>query len=134
MARGYFIETSVIIEYLRGKADTVAVLDELEGPFVSGFICLAELYDGIFRVHDKEQAEAAVLHFFRGLDEIRALDEESARIFGATRAVLKKRGSVIEDIDLIIAALCISGGYTLLTRNTKHFERVPDLSLYSWRA
>ena len=45
----YFLDTSVIIDYLRGKEEQVTLINELKGKLVSSYICLSELYEGIFR-------------------------------------------------------------------------------------
>jgi predicted nucleic acid-binding protein len=45
---------------------------------------------------------------------------------------LTKEGRIIEDADILIAAFCIANGYTLVTDNTKHFERIPTLEVANW--
>lgn len=47
-------------------------------------------------------------------------------------AVNKQAGRMIDDADLFIAAFCVEGGYTLVTNNTKHFERIDGLQLVNW--
>ena len=79
----YFIETSVIVDFLRNKGNAVEVIENLEGELTSSFICLAELYEGIYRVKDKERVEKAVLNFFTGLGEVYGLDREIAENFWA---------------------------------------------------
>jgi predicted nucleic acid-binding protein len=39
-------------------------------------------------------------------------------------------GLLIGDIDLLIAATALVHGDTLLTRNVRHFQRIPGLRLY----
>lgn len=125
----YLLDTSVIIAYLRGKKEIVDQINNLEGELTSSFICLSELYEGIFRVKEQEEAEKTVLSFFKGLSEVYGLDAETARVFGNIRKTLKIRGEVIEDIDLFIAATCIAYNITRVTLNKKHFEKVPHLVL-----
>jgi tRNA(fMet)-specific endonuclease VapC len=40
------------------------------------------------------------------------------------------RGRLISDMDLLIAATAMHHNLTLVTRNHRHFERVPNLRLY----
>lgn len=127
--RRYLIETSIIIEYLRRKNDTVELIDKLEGELTSSVICLAELYEGIYRSKDYKKAEEGVLIFFKGLSEVYGLDQETAKEFGRIRTELKIDGKVIEDLDIFLAATCIAQGLTLVIRNHKHFERVNGLSI-----
>jgi len=37
---------------------------------------------------------------------------------------------MVQDPDLLIAATALTHGLTLVTRNVRHFQRVPDLDLY----
>lgn len=125
----YFIETSVIIAYLRGRPEAVELLDSLEGELTSSFVCLAELYEGIYRVREKALAEKGVKNFFAGLSETFGLDEEIAQHFGQIRADLKKKGRIIEDLDILLAATCLAHHLTLVTFNPKHFSLVKELEI-----
>lgn len=126
---GYFIETSVIIAYLRGKPTAVKFIEELEGELSSSYISLAELYEGVNRVSRREKIEKAVIDFFKGLGSIYGVDEEIAKKFGEIRAELKKRGEVVEDLDILLAATCVVNNLTLVTGNPKHFKRIPNLQI-----
>ncbi len=50
--------------------------------------------------------------------------------FGVIRGELQRRGEAIGDPDLLIAATALDHDLTLLTRNRKHFTRIPNLKLY----
>jgi tRNA(fMet)-specific endonuclease VapC len=45
---------------------------------------------------------------------------------------LKRKGMLIGDMDILIAAYCFCGGYTLVTRNTNDFERIDNLKYVNW--
>ena len=45
---------------------------------------------------------------------------------------LKKKGRLIGDSDILIAATCLAHDYTLITDNTKHFEQVEGLKIVNW--
>lgn len=126
----YFLDTSVIIDYLRGKKEVVDFVDKLERELVSSFVCLAELYEGIWRVKNREQAKNTILQFFASLSTVFGLDSKIAEKFGQIRKELKTQGNVIEDLDIFIAATCIVYDLSLITHNKKHFSRVRDLKIY----
>jgi predicted nucleic acid-binding protein len=44
----------------------------------------------------------------------------------------RRIGRPIDDADLLIAAQCITNGYTLVTNNTKHFEGIDGLKFVNW--
>lgn len=124
----YFLDTSVIIDYLRGKQEAVHLIDDLKGKLASSYICLSELYEGIHRSKNK-QAQSIVLEFFSGLNKTYGLNQKIASEFGFLRKNLKQTGEIIEDIDIIIAATCIVYNLTLVTMNRKHFLRIKKLDL-----
>ncbi|GAA5512651.1 ribonuclease VapC2 [Deinococcus carri] len=61
------------------------------------------------------------------------MDSETADIAASLFETLRSSGTLIEDADLLIAATAIRHGATLITRNTRHFQRIPSLSLTDWQ-
>ena len=53
-------------------------------------------------------------------------------MFGALRADLKRRGSVIGPYDLMIAAHARSLGLIVVTNNRREFDRVSGLAVEDW--
>jgi len=107
-------------------------MENLEGEQTSSFICLAELYEGVARSRNRQAEENNLVKFFSRLHNIFGIDNEVAKKFGEIRSTLKKSGNIIEDMDLLIAATCITYNQTLITRNQKHFSRIPDLRIYQF--
>jgi tRNA(fMet)-specific endonuclease VapC len=54
--------------------------------------------------------------------------EKAAEIY----AYLKKDGNLIEDADILMAAIAIVEDLILITNNTSHFNRVKDLNIDNW--
>lgn len=127
----YFLETSVIINFLRGKQETIEMVKSLEGELVSSYVCLAELFEGVYRtpVDERNKVEKGVKDFFSGLGEIYGLDKEIAEKFGQIRAELKAKGKAIEDLDILVAATCLAYDLILVTGNLVHFKRIERLRL-----
>jgi predicted nucleic acid-binding protein len=48
-------------------------------------------------------------------------------------AALYQHGKPIEDADIFIAAYCMVNNFTLVTNNTRHFERVDGLKIVNWK-
>lgn len=57
---------------------------------------------------------------------------EASKRYGAIKANLERRGKIIDDFDIAIAAIAISSNCGVLTANLKHFERIKDLETLSW--
>lgn len=59
-------------------------------------------------------------------------DLQTFEITALLYKILKAQGELIEDPDLIIAATALQNNAILVTDNTKHFARVPNLQLENW--
>ena len=128
--KSYLVETSVIIKYLRGEQKIIDCLNNFEGELNSSYVCLAELYEGIRRVKNPAKIEKTVLNFFEGMGRVYSLNQEIAQRFGQIRANLKRRGQIIEDLDILIAATCLANNLILITENQKHFRRIKGLEIW----
>jgi tRNA(fMet)-specific endonuclease VapC len=65
------------------------------------------------------------------------IDEPAAEQFGRFKAILRRTGRrrtgrPIGDIDLCIAGIAVRHGLIVVTNNTRHFERIPELPLENW--
>ncbi len=57
---------------------------------------------------------------------------DSAEVFAQLKAQLQKEGNIVADMDLLIASICLANNLTLVTNNTRHFEKIPNLILENW--
>lgn len=53
-------------------------------------------------------------------------------VFGELKAKIQKTGRIIDDMDLLIASTAIAENMILVTHNTKHFEKIPNLRIQDW--
>ena len=91
---------------------------------------IAELFDGAYRSNNPS-ARVARIEQSTHRYPILYPNDNIAMEFAALRVHLRRQGNLIEDFDLVIAATALVHDLTLLTFNRRHFERVPDLRLYS---
>lgn len=130
----YLLDTSILIELLRSKPEAQDFLDKQnEDTILTSSICEAEVYEGIYR----ERAENFLqkkLTFQRLLGKfppVVPFDSLQAETAGKIRADLAIKGSLIGDLDILIAAAAISQNATLVTKNLTHFQKIPGLQLLS---
>ena len=60
------------------------------------------------------------------------LEPPADQHYAAIRTHLEQAGTSIDPNDLLIAAHALALDLTLVTANTREFERVPNLSLENW--
>ncbi len=91
---------------------------------------VGELYEGAFGSPDPE-AELSIIRRFLQSFSILDLNDPIMERFATLRALLRRRGELIPDLDLLVGATAVHYDLTLLTSNVRHFRRIPDLRLYS---
>jgi len=94
-------------------------------------VTLAELRYGVSKSQHQAKNYAALEEFILPL-ELAVFDEEATAAYGIVRAALEKQGTPIGPLDTMIAAHALSLGVTLVTNNTREFERVAKLKIVDW--
>lgn len=59
-------------------------------------------------------------------------DQQASVIFAQDKAALKRQGNLLADRDLMIASITKAHGFSLVTNNGKHFDRIENLNLMRW--
>ncbi len=128
----YLLDTDTCVYWLRGHAPVRGHLAAV-GPeeLAISVVTLAELRYGAACSANPEDNHRAVDDFISGVPVV-GLTAEAAPIFGDVKARLRRSGMLIEDSDLLIAVTARAFGLTLITGNTGHFGRVPDLATENW--
>jgi tRNA(fMet)-specific endonuclease VapC len=120
------LDTSVLIDVLRGRKDRRRLLHRLvgEGHSLSTTVLnVAELYAGM-----RAGEEARTEEFLGGL-ECLELRISAARLAGQLKSIWQTRGRTLTLSDTIIAAVAIEEQCALLTDNRKDFP-MRELSVY----
>ena len=131
----YMLDTNMCIYIIKKK--TQNVLAKLKKKRKSGLcissITLAELEFGNANADSlyKERNKAALLEFLV-IMEIKHFDENAAKEYGTIKKDLKDRNCLIGPLDMLIGAHAKSLNLTLVTNNTKEFERIQNLKMENW--
>ena len=59
-------------------------------------------------------------------------DDAAAEVYARIRADMLTAGNPIGPNDMLIAAIAIANGLTLVTHNTNEFQRVSGLAIEDW--
>ena len=127
------LDTNVCIHIIRRRPH--AVLGRFEeygiGEVGVSSVTVAELRYGAEKSLRPQQNLEALGRFLLPL-EVLAFGEGAAAAYGRVRAALEKVGMPIGPLDTLIAAHAVSVGVTLVTNNTREFQRVPELEVEHW--
>lgn len=126
----YLVDSDWVADWLVGRHAVVRLLTSLSDESLAiSLITYGEIYEGIYYGRNPKAAEAGFRNFLRKVDVL-PLSQPIMRRFARIRGELRRKGQLISDPDLLIAATAIHHDLTLLTGNARHFQRVPALKLY----
>jgi tRNA(fMet)-specific endonuclease VapC len=126
----YLVDSDWVAEYLKGRATAVNLLDSFfEEDLAISIITFGEIYEGIYYGTDPQNNELVFRSFLRGV-RVLGINRTIARRFALIRGKLRAEGQIIPQPDILIAATALQYDLTLLTRNVRDFERIPDLKLH----
>jgi tRNA(fMet)-specific endonuclease VapC len=133
MEARYLLDTNICIYIRRKKPEEVLRRFRTlrPGEAVLSVITFGELVYGA----EKSAPRAAALELLRELAQVlpvQGLPETAAESCGTIRAELERKGEMIGNNDLWIAAHAKAVGLTLVTNNEREFRRVRGLKVQNW--
>lgn len=129
----YMLDTNICIYIIKRRP--AEVIEKFRTFAVSEIavssITLAELEYGVSKSQHVEKNRDALALFVSPLD-ILPFNSLAAVKYGEIRAKQEKDGSPVGSMDMLIAAHAMSRGLTLVTNNTREFERIEGLRIENW--
>jgi tRNA(fMet)-specific endonuclease VapC len=128
-----FLDTNIISYYFNAnntiKEKILETIDNDE-ELCTTVINIYEILKG-FRWKNNKKKENNFREF---LDDvvIFSVDDDVINIASDLYAALRKKGKIIGDADIFIAAIVIKNNGTLISNNTKHYEDIEQLKLMNW--
>jgi predicted nucleic acid-binding protein len=118
----YLLDTTFVIDHLRGDPEAVArfvrIVDNGDEPFVCDVVA-CEAWSGAH--HDTDSDLVGLLRFV----EFVQAGPDQARNAGRWRADARKRGSTLSATDALVAATANAIDAIVLTRNVRDFALTP---------
>jgi tRNA(fMet)-specific endonuclease VapC len=128
----YLLDTNTLIYFFKQQGHVAEHLRRVAASQVAiPSVVLFELEYGLLRSckpDAQRQGIAAALSAYRVLD----LDYNSAKSAAWIKYTLALAGTPIGHCDQLIAGIAVSNKLTLITRNTREFERVTGLRMENW--
>ena len=124
------LDSDVLVDFLKKRPDAIELLTVIEardGILRTTAINSFEVLSGISIAAESKKYDEAIQFFsrFTVFDLTFEVSQKAAEIYEG----LKSKGLLIDTGDILIAAIVLANNETLVTRNTKHFERIPGLRL-----
>lgn len=133
MSGRYLLDTNICIYIINQRpAEVLERFKQLSVEQVAlSTITWGELYFGAYK-SERLQHNLRNMQTLTGLLEVLPLPIAAAEHYGKVRAQLQREGLPIGGNDLWIAAHALASKLTLVTHNTKEFERIEHLQLENW--
>lgn len=124
----YLIDSDVLIHFLKGEPDAVKTIKKLQKqPLYVSIISVGEIWEGLLETKNKKKL-ASFNELLKTLTVVN-IDLTVIKKFASVRKLLRKKGMLINNFDLLIASTCLAHDLSLVTKNTSHFTRIPDLKI-----
>ena len=127
------LDTNICIYIMKNKPEHIR--EKLRtynlGDVYLSSIVVSELYYGAYKSEQVERNLVALEYFLKPFNII-DYDLRASIEYGKIRGTLEKAGKAIGGIDMLIAAHARSLDFTLVTNNTKEFERIENLVIDNW--
>jgi len=128
----YLLDTNIVIDVLKRRPIQVQkTFNTNASRMAISSITLSELIYGAEKSQNVDQNLEAIDEFISHL-EVLPYDAKASQHYGQIKAGLEKKGEIIGENDIHIAAHAISQGLILVTNNLREFGRVPNLALENW--
>jgi tRNA(fMet)-specific endonuclease VapC len=128
------IDTDILSYYFKGDVDVVKnfnrYLDHHDLLEIS-LITYYEITSGLLAKGALKQL--SVFESFASENIVLPLTEQSVRISAQIFSSLRRSGTPLGDIDLLIAGVAIEHELILVTNNQNHFSRIPGFKIENWK-
>lgn len=136
MALRYLLDTNVVSEWVKPVPDpaVMAKFSRHQAACAVSAPTLQELAFGFSRLPPSRRRDH-LEHWLTGLAQrlpVLAFDAQAAWWLGVERARQAQQGRTLPYVDGEIAAVAVTAGLTLVTRNLKDFGQVQGLSVVAW--
>ncbi len=133
----YLLDTNILPEIVRKRPHpgvTQRIGSCRRHQLATSSVCVLELRYGALRGPNGQQLWERITQDVLSQVRILPVGEDEAVRAGEILAHLAADGETIELEDVLIGATALTRGLIMVTRNLRHFSRIPDLAVESWHA
>ena len=129
----YLLDTNICSYFISKRYPSVTQKLRAIDPkivFISSIVA-GELAYGVAH-STRIESNRANLELFLSNMQVLPWDEKAIWQFGFQKSRLRKLGTPISEIDLLLGCQALALDYVFVTNNTKEFERLEGLKLENW--
>ena len=128
----YLLDTNVCIYFLRGREQIAFKINEIgvENCFISEMTVAELLYGVEYSSQNKDANRRLVENFINDAQVLSVSD--AIPVYAKEKALLRKTGTLIDDMDIFIGATAIANNMILVTDNEKHLKRLSNINIENW--
>ncbi len=128
----FLLDTDILIYSFKGNKTVIENIKlNAEAPKAISVISYGELIYGANK-SSQVLSNLARVHRLREIFPVIDCSSSILECFGSIKAQLSKKGTTVDDFDLLIGSTAMTLGYTVVTNNEKHFRKIPDLKITNW--
>ena len=131
----YLLDTNIVSELVK-KIPNKNLRDKLEkvpsASLYTASICIMELRYGALRREDGDALWSRIQESIISKLRVLAFGYKEALKAGEVLFALRSIGQPIGIEDILIGSIALSNDLVVVTANTKHFSRIPALSVENW--
>ena len=128
------LDTDLMIGYLRKVPKAVELINRFKHDGIdlkTTILNVGELYKGAYLSMKVSENKNKIEEFLKNFN-ILNLTLVDIKQYAQISADLRKKGEKIGDLDELIASIVITHNEILFTRNIRHYERIPQITLQNW--
>jgi len=130
----YLIDTDILSYFFKNYSLVVKNFSNHFGaknkaPFISA-INQYEILSGLQSIKAKRQVEIFKKMF--PPKSVLVINTETTEIAAGIFCKLSEKGTMVDDIDILIAASALQHKMTIVANNEKHFGKIPGLKIENW--
>jgi tRNA(fMet)-specific endonuclease VapC len=132
--REALIDTDILSYYFRGDTTVTnrfaLYLDYFDN-FNISIITYFEILSGLL-VNDS-RSQLKKFETFCNSNNVINISIDSVAISSRIVAHLHKKGTLLDNQDILIAGIALENNLVMVTNNEKHFTRIPDIAIDNWK-
>ena len=135
MKKEVLVDSDILSYFFRGDRQVFLKFSEYSEYFDTINISILTYYEIVsgLKFRDSRKRLGEFKEFVIDSCLILPLTEESVEISSDIYSKLRKEGTPIDDVDLLIAGTAINYNLIMVTNNVKHFGRINSLEIENWK-